>query len=91
MSTRPQPRKPVALLMLTGFVLLTVTGLLLYFWPSRGFTLLAMHKGGWENVHFFVSLAFIAVGIGHIALNRKALSAYLGRRARRSHTPSSRA
>lgn len=42
-----------------------------------------MGKHGWEAIHLGVSFLFIAIGLGHIWLNRRAPMAYADTRKER--------
>lgn len=81
-------RKFVTLQVALGFVMLTVTGLSMFFWPPRQvamathYTLLGLGKGAWEDIHLTFSFLFIAAVAIHLWLNRRPLLAYLGNRAR---------
>lgn len=82
----PMPsRKLTGLVMAAGFAVLTVTGLVMYFWPPREvamatkYTLLGWGKGEWQDVHLGVAVAFMAFGAVHVWLNGRALASYAAR------------
>jgi hypothetical protein len=76
-------RNQTALIMAGSFLILTVTGLVMFLWPPRAvaiatnYSLLGMGKGGWEAIHLGLSFTFMALGGLHIWLNRRALGAYM--------------
>lgn len=84
MASKALPsRNQTALILGSAFLILTVTGLVMFLWPPRevaiatNYALLGMGKGGWEAIHLGVSFTFIALGAFHIWLNRRALGAYM--------------
>jgi hypothetical protein len=76
-------RSQTALIMAGAFIVLTVTGLVMFLWPPREiaiathYSLLGMGKGGWEAIHLGLSFTFIALGSVHIWWNRRALTNYV--------------
>jgi hypothetical protein len=64
-------------IMVFGWVVVAVTGFLLYFSPEgrrSGWTeILWLTKSEWKDVHFWVSVGIALVTIGHVVLNRKGL------------------
>ena len=81
-------RKFVTLQVALGFLMLTITGLVMFFWPPREvamathYALLGLGKGAWEDIHLSFSFLFIGAVVIHLWLNRRALVAYLANRAR---------
>lgn len=79
-------RKLTGLVMAGGFLILTVTGLVMYTWPPREvamathYTLLGWGKGEWQDVHLGVAVAFMAFGALHVWFNGRALASYAGKR-----------
>ncbi len=63
--------------MVFGWVVVAVTGFLLYFAPtgrrSGREVILWLTKSEWKDVHFWVAVGIAAVTIGHVVLNRKGL------------------
>ncbi|MCB2099527.1 MAG: DUF4405 domain-containing protein [Rhodobacterales bacterium] len=77
-------RRTVALTLFAVFVTLTLTGVVMFFWPGRGAHVLALGRGAWENIHLIGGFTFIAGGILHMAFNWKTLKHHLGLTANRA-------
>jgi len=64
-------------IMVFGWVVVAVTGFLLYFAPtgrrSGWIEILWLTKSEWKDVHFWVSVSIALVTVGHVVLNRKGL------------------
>ncbi len=88
-NRKPAWRRFVTLQVALGFLVLTVTGLVMFFWPPRAggaaahFSLLGLGRHGWEDLHITFSFLFLAAVSLHLWLNRRALFGYFGRRAPR--------
>jgi HAMP domain-containing protein len=83
----------VSFSLLGAFLAAALAGAALYLRPEgslaswSGWRFLGVDKKGWEGVHtLFVALLFILAAI-HVAINRKALAAYLRARAARPRRP----
>lgn len=71
-------RAIVAILLITAWSLVALSGLLLWLAPSgsrsgRQLLLLGLTKGEWSDVHFWLAVAAFLVMIVHIAVDWKAL------------------
>jgi hypothetical protein len=73
----------ISLLVASGFLVMTVTGVMLYVSPPgrvanwTDWTLLGLTKDSWAAVHISSSLLFVLAGLTHLVLNRKPLFNYL--------------
>jgi hypothetical protein len=82
-----QGRALTALLMVLGFVVVSVSGIVLFIAPSgraarqMDWHMLALDRWGWSDLHIVFGFAFIAIGLLHLWLNRKPLAGYLRQRA----------
>ena len=76
-----------SLLTLTGFVVLSLTGLVLYFVPHgriaywTHWTFLGLDKTQWGDTHVLACLLFLIVGVFHIVYNWRVLWGYLKNKA----------
>ncbi|MCG8510735.1 MAG: DUF4405 domain-containing protein, partial [Rhodospirillales bacterium] len=83
-------RSLTAFLMATGFLVATVTGIVLYVTPKgnianwTGWTLAGLDKDAWGDVHLVTGFMFIVAGLVHLYFNWKPLKNYLVSRASRS-------
>ena len=74
----------ISLCSLLGFVLLSLTGIILYiephgrvaYWTKWSF--LSLEKDQWGNIHVFSGLLFLVTGAFHLYYNWKPLIKYLG-------------
>ncbi|MFC1475642.1 DUF4405 domain-containing protein [Candidatus Zixiibacteriota bacterium] len=79
---RINPRSLTALFMLFGFLIMSITGLILYIVPVGrlaywlDWQLFSLSKTDWENVHILSSIMFITAGAFHIFFNWKPLIHY---------------
>lgn len=79
----------VSFLTLFGFLIMSITGLVLYVMPAGRvaywihWELTGLTKTGWGNIHILSSVLFIVAGGFHIALNWKPLMNYFRDRVRR--------
>lgn len=68
-------------LMLVIGILSLFTGLVLYAWPhgpqAGRIVFLGMTKGGWQDLHTYVSIMAIVFIILHLIENRKCVSYYI--------------
>ncbi len=75
-----------ALLMVLGFAVLAVSGVVLYAAPrGRGtadWSVLLLGKREWQNVHIVFGLLFLIAAVFHIWMNRKPLLNYIRQRLR---------
>jgi len=77
-----------SLLTLAGFLIMSVTGLVLYVVPQgriaywTNWTFLGLTKSNWGDIHILSSILFVVVGILHIYFNWKPLMGYLRDRIR---------
>lgn len=75
-----------ALLLLFSFIVLFVTGVVLYIVPRTrtaraiDWTLMLLDKADWSLLHIAFGVVFVLAGIGHILLNRRPLTNYLRRK-----------
>lgn len=92
-ATRRRPfytRGLVTFLMVTGFVVATVTGVVMFFAPAgrianwSAWQILGLSKDDWTNIHIVTCTMFIVAGLIHLYFNWKPLKAYLYSRARGS-------
>lgn len=71
-----------SLLTLAGFIIMGVTGLVLYFVPQgriaywTHWTFLGLDKTQWGDIHILSSVLFVAVGIVHTVNNWRRLWGY---------------
>lgn len=78
----------IAFLVTWSFVVLTVTGLILYVVPHGRvanwtfWSLAGLDKDGWADVHILFGAVFILAGIWHLYFNWKPFMNYLAQRAR---------
>ena len=76
-----------SLLTLTGFIVLSLTGLVLYFVPHgriaywAHWTFLGLDKTQWANIHILACLLFLVVGVIHIVYNWRVMWSYLKNKA----------
>ena len=81
-------RKLVSFLTLTGFIIMTVTGIMLFIVPAgriaywTNWTFLGLTKTQWGSIHITSSLLFIIAGILHTYFNWKPLKGYFLNKAR---------
>jgi hypothetical protein len=81
-------RSLVAFLVTWAFVLLTVTGIVLYIVPQGRvaywihWSLLGLEKGQWAGVHMMFGGIFILTGVIHLYFNWKPFKKYLAERTR---------
>ncbi len=87
MAKNPQPaRSFVAFLVTWSFLLLTITGIVLYIVPSGQiahwtlWTLGGLSKDGWADVHILFGAVFIVAGVLHLYYNWKPFKKYLATR-----------
>lgn len=71
-------RAVVAIMLITVWVLVAVTGLILWLAPSgpqsgRQTLLLGLTKSGWSDVHFWVAVAVFTITLAHIIIDWRAL------------------
>jgi cytochrome b561 len=75
------PRVLVVSLLITGGLLLALTGFVLYFEPSipKGGQklLLGFTKDFWKRLHVYTAFSLIGIVAAHITLNRRSLIYYL--------------
>ncbi len=78
----------MAFLVTWSFILLTVTGIVLYVVPHGRvanwtfWSLAGLHKEGWADVHILFGAIFILAGVWHLYFNWKPFMNYLAQRAR---------
>lgn len=78
----------IAFLVTWSFIVLTVTGLVLYVVPHGRvanwtfWSLVGLDKDGWADVHILFGAVFILAGIWHLYFNWKPFMNYLAQRAR---------
>jgi len=76
-------RALISLLVASGFLVMAVTGIMLYVAPPgrvanwTDWTLLGLTKDQWAAVHISSSLIFVLAGLTHLVLNRKPFFNYL--------------
>lgn len=76
-------RALISLLVASGFLVMAVTGIMLYVAPPgrianwTDWTLLWLTKDQWAAVHISSSLIFVLAGLTHLVLNRKPFFNYL--------------
>lgn len=76
-----------SLLTLAGFLVMSVTGIVLYVVPEgriaywTNWTFLGLTKTHWGDIHILSSLLFVAAGAVHIYFNWRPLMAYLRNKA----------
>ncbi len=87
LAKNPQPaRSFVAFLVTWSFLLLTITGIVLYIVPSGRvahwtlWTLGGLSRGGWADVHILFGAVFIVAGALHLYYNWKPFKKYLATR-----------
>jgi len=79
----------VSFLTLFGFLIMSLTGLVLYIMPAGRvaywihWEMVGLTKTGWGNIHILSSVLFIVAGIFHVVLNWKPLMNYFRDRVRR--------
>ena len=75
-------RRLVALVAFAGFVIMTVTGLVLYFVPGCGRgrgaaeMVMGLSGGDWRDMHIIASLLFALAGLLHVYLNWRSIIRY---------------
>lgn len=75
-------------LMLTGFLVMTITGVILYFEPHGRvaywtiWSFLGLTKEDWDTLHIISSMLWVVAGAFHIYFNWKVLKAYIYGKAR---------
>lgn len=88
MKGKPHPfvfrfRAFVSLLMTASFVIMSISGMILFLAPStrlanlRNWTACALTRDGWIALHLSFSALFLLTAIGHLWLNRRPLFNYL--------------
>ncbi len=76
-------RALISLLVASGFLVMAITGIMLYVSPPgrvanwTDWTLLWLTKDAWAAVHISSSLIFVLAGLTHLVLNRKPFFNYL--------------
>jgi cytochrome b subunit of formate dehydrogenase len=75
-------RAIVAIILITAWSLVTLSGLVLWLAPSgtrsgRQLLLLGLTKSEWNDVHFWIAVIAILVTIVHIVIDWKALRAVI--------------
>ena len=86
-------RALVALLVSFGFLVMSVTGLVLFVVPQGriahwvDWRLLGLLKDDWSDLHIITSLLFIAAGVLHLLFNWKTFVAYLRERLKGHQRP----
>ena len=76
-------RATVSLLVASGFLVMAITGIMLYVAPPgrvanwTDWTLLWLTKDQWAAVHISSSLVFVLAGLMHLVMNRKPFFNYL--------------
>ena len=79
----------VSFLTLFGFLIMSLTGLVLYVMPAGRvaywihWEMIGLSKDGWGNIHILSSILFIVAGAFHIGLNWKPLMNYFKDKVRR--------
>lgn len=83
-ANKPSKLKPfVSFLTLFGFLLLALSGFILYIRPEGslarwvGWRAMNLDKSGWEAIHLIFCALFVLAGITHLVLNFKAIVIYL--------------
>ena len=91
--TRPFNGLVLAAIAMTAiFVIMIVSGLVLYVAPSGriartvDWRALGLDRPGWEAAHIAFAAMFVIVGVYHLTLNRKALGQFLVDRVRHTFT-----
>jgi hypothetical protein len=88
-----KPRKFISLSVFLSFIILAVSGVMMYLRPEgsiarwSGWKLLGLNKKAWEGVHITLALTFAVLALIHIVLNWKQLASYVVRRIRESVRP----
>lgn len=91
-SFRIRLRSFLSLLVALSFLIMTVSGLILFIVPPGrianwlDWRLLGLSKGQWGDMHITTSLLFVLAGAGHIWMNWKALLNYFRERASKTLT-----
>jgi len=76
-------RATISLLVASGFLVMAITGIMLYVAPPgrvanwTNWTLLWLTKDQWAAVHISSSLVFVLAGVTHLVMNRKPFFNYL--------------
>jgi len=75
-------RAVVAILLIATIIVSTISGILVWLAPSgqrsgQQLLLFNLTKSEWNEIHFWVSIAFIAVAIIHIIVDWKVLRAVM--------------
>ncbi|MDD3289087.1 MAG: DUF4405 domain-containing protein [Alphaproteobacteria bacterium] len=76
-------RAVISMLMVFGFVILAVSGILLYVAPhgrAAEWSFMLLNKQDWRNLHIVFSFLFIAISIWHLVLNWKPFTGYIRQR-----------
>jgi ABC-type Fe3+-siderophore transport system permease subunit len=72
-----------SLIVVTSFLIMTITGIVLYFTPHGRvaywvvWQFIGLTKTDWNNIHIISSIAFAIAGAFHIYFNWKAIMNYL--------------
>ncbi|NTU76227.1 MAG: DUF4405 domain-containing protein [Alphaproteobacteria bacterium] len=78
-----QVRPIISFLMVVGFLILSVSGIVLYVAPHGGLArslnwrFLFLDKAAWANLHISFGFLFLITGLFHLWMNRKPLMGYL--------------
>jgi hypothetical protein len=86
-------RKFISFSVLVSFIILAVSGVMMYLRPEgsiarwSGWKLLGLDKRAWEGVHIGLALTFAILALVHVILNWRLLASYLRRRIRKSVLP----
>ena len=81
-------RALTALFSLSGFILMTVTGIILYIEPAgriaywTDWQLFGLDKSQWGNIHIISSFLWVVAGAFHLYFNWNVLMAYIYRKAK---------
>lgn len=88
-GARINRRGLVSFLTLFGFLIMSLTGLVLYIMPAGRvaywihWEMIGLSKDGWGNIHILSSILFIVAGVFHIGLNWKPLMNYFKDKVRK--------
>lgn len=77
-SPRFRARPLVSLLLALSFLVLTLSGLLMYFWsPAMSDSALGVGRGQWKDLHKVLSFVVVAMAGWHLCLNWKAILGHI--------------
>ena len=85
-TTNRRLRRVSAIVSFFGFIVMGMSGLVMFFWPGPGRSLpgaaktlvLGLDRHMWNEIHEITAIVFLIAAFVHLVLNWKPMSRYLG-------------